>query len=363
VHAVPQGADGGHIDTPLPAELTFSGIAQGSTWNGSDCASYCHGAAITDPGGNAKRPLWTKVDGTQKQCTSCHGNPPAAPHPNDPDCTKCHASGGTGGTFTNGALHIDGTLQVTSVHPPGYNAREMHGSASCATAGCHGTALTGGNSGGPSCNNCHNGWQTNCTFCHGTSGLGAPPQGALGQTVATDRHVGAHTKHLGATGTHAAWTCTYCHTQPSSALTPKHVDGAGAVVQAEVVFSTLNPGSSYNLTATTCAASYCHGTGLATKATPAWTSTAPLACVDSCHGGSPNYTGMSSEHRRGDHKKPCVSCHKSVVSSNTTILDVSLHVNGARNVLFTTGTYNTTAKSCTGTGGGCHGNGTKSGWS
>ena len=79
--------------------------------------------ALASGGGNATSPLWTKVDGSQKQCTSCHGNPPPAPNPQDPACQTCHQDAGAGGTFVTPSQHIDGTLQVTSVHPPGYNAR------------------------------------------------------------------------------------------------------------------------------------------------------------------------------------------------------------------------------------------------
>jgi hypothetical protein len=71
---------------------------------------------------------------------------------------------------------------------------------------------------------------------------------------------------------------------------------------------------------------------------------------------------MSSEHRRSDHKKPCQRCHSTVVDTNNNIINAALHVNGTREAVFTVGTYNPTNKSCTGTGNGCHGNGTRSGW-
>src|SRR5262249_32664984 len=124
-HLVPATVNAvGHIDTPLPAELTWTGIATGTTWNGTTCSSYCHGQNQT--GGGATAAVWTKVDGPQKQCNSCHGNPPPAPHPQNSACTTCHPDGGTGGTFVTPAQHIDGTLQVTMVHPAGYSAVTMH---------------------------------------------------------------------------------------------------------------------------------------------------------------------------------------------------------------------------------------------
>ncbi|HEY6176682.1 MAG TPA: CxxxxCH/CxxCH domain-containing protein, partial [Kofleriaceae bacterium] len=377
-HLIPATVNAvGHIDTPLPAEVIFSGIGAGGSWNGANCSSYCHGTTLktsagTPAGGTATTPSWTRVDGMQKQCTSCHGAPPPAPHPQDTACQNCHADAGPNLTIKTPAQHIDGTIQITSVHPPGYNDRTKHGydfdamgSASCATAGCHGLALTGGNTGGPSCNSCHTpNWQTDCKFCHGTAANGAPPEGVLGQTAASDPHVGAHAKHVGATAMHAAWDCNYCHTKPSTALTPGHIDGTGAIVQAEVVFSSLNPSSSFSFAATTCAASYCHGSGVTTKTSPAWTSTTALACVDGCHGGAPNRTGMSSNHRRSAHARSCNTCHKSVVDGNNAIINVALHVNGAKDVQFTAAgsSYNPANKSCTGTGSGCHGAGTRTGW-
>lgn len=367
-HTVPGAVNSvGHLDTQLPAELNFTGIAAGSTWSGSTCSSYCHGAALD--GGNARTPLWTKVDGTQKTCNSCHGAPPPPPHPSDPNCQTCHPNAGPNNTFTIPAQHIDGVLQVDSIHPAGYNAREQHGydfdkrgASTCATASCHGVALGGG--GGPSCQSCHtSGWQTDCKFCHGSNATGAPPQGVLGATAATDRTVGAHGKHLTATAMHGAWDCIMCHTKPANATAPGHIDGTGGVVQAEVKYSTLNPSGTYNTTNTTCGTLYCHGTGRANATSPAWTSTTPLTCL-SCHGGDPLRTSMSAEHRRDDHEVPCVSCHKSVVNAATTIINAALHVNGAKDVQFTApgSSYNATNKSCTGTGNGCHGNGTRNGW-
>ncbi|MCX5741836.1 MAG: CxxxxCH/CxxCH domain-containing protein, partial [Proteobacteria bacterium] len=205
-HVVPSSTTSvGHIDTALPAEVMFTGIATG-TWNGSTCSSYCHGSTL-GAGGTATLPLWTKVDGTQSTCSSCHGLPPPAPHPAATNCEGCHPDAGANHTITTPAQHIDGVTQVTAGanHPTGYAQVTMHGyevdktgMGSCATAGCHGVALTGGTSGGPSCataTGCHDKvgggltWQTQCTFCHGDiavpTGNVAPPQGVLGATAPT----------------------------------------------------------------------------------------------------------------------------------------------------------------------------------
>jgi hypothetical protein len=353
--------------------MAFTATASGTAWNGSSCSSYCHGSTLA-AGGTATNPNWTKVDGTQSTCTSCHGNPPPSPHPQQSDCSTCHPdAGATAGTFTTPSQHIDGIVQTSNVHPPGYNAVEQHGydfdkngQSTCATASCHGVALTGGNSGGPSCNNCHTpGWQTNCIFCHGGTDntTGAPPAGVLG-TLSSPQATGAHSKHVNQTTTHVAWDCTYCHTKPTSALNPGHIDGAGGVVQAEINFSSLNSGSQYSFSTFSCTTSYCHSTVLTSGSSPSWTSTTPLACVNGCHGGATAYTGMSSGHRRSDHKKACSTCHANVVDANNNIISLSLHVNGARDVQFTAAgsSYNAATKTCTKTGSGCHGSGSQSNW-
>ena len=226
-----------------------------------------------------------------------------------------------------------------------------------ATADCHGTALTGVAGRGPSCNSCHSGWQTNCTYCHGgtQNQTGAPPEGVLAQTAATDAHVGAHTKHVTATGTHAAWDCTLCHTKPTSATSPGHVDGTGGTVQAEVRYSTLNSAGTFNAGTAACSNLYCHGNGRTSTGTATWTSTTALAC-NSCHGT--NGTNMSSRHETHISKGyACAVCHNSVIATgSTTLTTPSLHVDGLKQIKFNvTGTYTATTKSCSGLPGGCHG--------
>ena len=374
-HRVPTAVNSiGHIDTALPAELGFTGIAAGSTWSGSTCASYCHGTTL-GAGGTATQPLWTRVDGTQKQCGSCHGAPPPAPHPNDTQCQNCHPDAGPNNTFIDRTKHIDGITQVTAGanHPAGYEMVTMHGyevdrtgTSTCATSGCHGVTLLGGTSGGPSCstvNGCHDKvgggftWQTQCTFCHGDittpAGNGAPPQGVLGATAATDKTVGAHQTHLGATAMHGAWDCTTCHTKPTNATTPGHIDGAGGVVQAEMKFSTLNPSATFATATATCSAMYCHGNGRTSAGTAVWTSTTAMTCT-SCH---PTTSLTSGEHKKHikDENMKCSQCHQTVVDAGMAIINAALHVDGVKQVKMTTGTYNTANKSCSGLGNGCHG--------
>jgi hypothetical protein len=97
----------GHVDTPWPAEVTFSGIAaQGpaATWDreAATCNTYCHGADT---------PTWTVVDGTEAACGACHAMPPPAPHPAIATCEVCHGSvAGPKQTIVTPSRHVDGQL-------------------------------------------------------------------------------------------------------------------------------------------------------------------------------------------------------------------------------------------------------------
>jgi predicted CxxxxCH...CXXCH cytochrome family protein len=154
---------------------------------------------------------------------------------------------------------------------------------------------------------------------------------------------------------HAAWDCTVCHTKPTGALSPGHVDGTGSVVQAEVRYSSLNPAATFNAGTATCANLYCHGNGRTAAGTAVWTSTTPLAC-NSCH--QTNGTGMSGKHTKHiqDEKMACAGCHQTVIATgSTTITTPALHVDGLKQVKMPTGTWTPATKSCSGLPNGCHG--------
>jgi predicted CxxxxCH...CXXCH cytochrome family protein len=148
-HTVPP--DLAHVGPALdtPASLTWGPLA---TTGGlspafnpvpATCsATYCHGASLV--GGSATAPQWTRVDGSQISCTSCHGSPPAtgqhALHVNTVGlaCSSCHlgytysAATLTGtvnpATHVNGITNVNGTL-ITTWNP----------ATSTCTAACHGT--------------------------------------------------------------------------------------------------------------------------------------------------------------------------------------------------------------------------------
>jgi len=165
-HQVPQAVDDpGHLDTPLPAELTWSFLAtaRGATasWNGATCSVYCHGETID--GGTNKTPSWTAVGVGQAACGTCHSLPPAAPHPANPNCGTCHGAVFADGGFVNPALHINGLVEANatcgSCHdlPPATGTHALHAALAPPVYGGVTTAATLPNPTGYAfgCGNCH----------------------------------------------------------------------------------------------------------------------------------------------------------------------------------------------------------------
>lgn len=109
-----------HPDINLsPAEMVFGSIATTGgavpSWDRSaaKCTdTYCHGSTL--PGAERRAaPIWTRVDGTQRRCSSCHGSPPPDPHPSEGSCETCHADvAGPGSSIKNPALHVNGVVDL-----------------------------------------------------------------------------------------------------------------------------------------------------------------------------------------------------------------------------------------------------------
>ena len=342
-------------------EVVFGSLARtgavNPAWNGTGCsASYCHGNFRN--GNTTYVPTWTVV--AANKCGTCHGttaNPaPGGTHPGvaATSCGTCHT--GYTGTTVNLTNHMNGTVEVTSNHPAGWNAGNQHGYQANLTGlagckGCHGTDLAGGTS-GVSCTACHttNGfatWDTNCTFCHGnrTTGRQSPPVDIQGRSVATNVSVGRHDKHVAST-LMTPIACGECHVaRTTSVITDAaHIDGDGI---AEVTFGTLaRTGGKVpvytrtSATASGCSATYCHGnfTGGSGTAALSWVSATAMTCT-SCHGAPPS-TGMHQFHQV-DRSTNCLNCHNGIAtgtgfpSTNAALgTNVALHVNGTKNLAF-----------------------------
>jgi predicted CxxxxCH...CXXCH cytochrome family protein len=101
----------------LAAAVKDPGYGAPSAAAASCATSYCHGATLASQGSN-KAPLWTKVDGTQAACGTCHAVPPTTglhqTHPGGPNCTFCHGNvaNDVGNLIVTPALHVNGTIDV-----------------------------------------------------------------------------------------------------------------------------------------------------------------------------------------------------------------------------------------------------------
>ncbi len=323
-------------------------------------ATYCHGkftfGGVT--GNTAATPAWNVATPTLS-CTGCHGMPPTGHQPVGTTvpapataCTSCHSETvDAGGTIkVAGGKHMNGLAEYSGNHPAGWSDPTQHGYSAnqqglqnCTP--CHSGFGAASGVATSSCNTCHANathpdWQNDCTFCHGTKGRSgnvsgtdtflavSPPVGPQGQTLTTDAMVGAHQKHVNppATGRVAQpFACVVCHATPLPANID-HVNGQSVPVPFGGVAITGNVVPTFNPVALSCSATYCHGnfSGGATTAAPLWTGR-PMSC-SSCHGLPPG----TGEHGLSRHRNAgCGACHSGY---SATAVNVTLHVNGVKNV-------------------------------
>ncbi|MGC4069110.1 MAG: CxxxxCH/CxxCH domain-containing protein [Polyangiaceae bacterium] len=272
-HTVPTAVDApGHIDGDGRAEIAFGDLARrdGATptydrVSGACGSTYCHGTSS---------PIWIAPKTSTEACGSCHGLPPAFPHPSDRNCSRCHGAVlGADGKFIGPELHVDGTVQLAALPV--------------------------------------------CSQCHGSGETGAVPPDLSGSVDPKSRGVGAHERHLVPSATHGAVACSACHQTPERVDSPGHLDADG---RAELVFSGLATTNGhrpvYDSDTSTCADTYCHGTSAAS-----WTSPRPAAQIcGSCHGLPP----ALPHPPRSD----CENCHGDVAGKNLTFVAAERHVDG-----------------------------------
>lgn len=307
----------GHIDSALPAEVRFVGIAIArglvpevvADGTGEKavvtCRNVaCHGAGLD--GGTNVTPTWNAQDpAAEVACGSCHGLGPAVlrdgtAHPAGANCANCHETVAADGSIARPDLHIDGKVQAR-----------------------------GG---------------TTCNSCHGSEANAAPPVDLAGNTDTTVRTVGAHQAHLKAAELAAALTCADCHPVPSELDAPGHLDGTtqivfGAAAKADGATPT------WDASAETCAGSYCHGATLdgGSLAAPKWTKVDGTqdAC-GACHGLGPATLRTGGAHPAG---VDCAACHDTV-GADGKIAKPAQHIDGVVQV--------SSAGACNS----CHGNDT-----
>lgn len=291
-HVVPDQVDSpGHADDGRPAELVFGELAQRGGHNPSydpearTCQdSYCHGQRADA--------VWSLPRSSDQACGSCHGLPPAAPHPRSERCYACHAEViDEHRRFVAPELHVNGVVEHAS---------------------------------------------SGCTSCHGQADDPAPPLDTGGNTAESALGVGAHQAHLEGGQAGRPLACSECHSVPVEDAPYEHVDGLPAEVTLTGVGAAHDRAPTWDAATASCVDSWCHAPGAHLgESSPSWVSGAPLAC-DSCHGLPP-----PPPHPRSD---DCSSCHGEVVGSDDrTIAERLRHVDGVVDV--------TTDQSCMS----CHG--------
>jgi predicted CxxxxCH...CXXCH cytochrome family protein len=286
-HEVPDRPDDfAHADG-LPAEVELRGVAQtaGSEphWQRATARcvdGWCHGPGRS--GGSAS-PGWTQVG--PLSCDSCHGLPPAAPHPQLSDCSACHGEvvGPDDVAMVARERHVDGTVDVS--FDPG------------------------------------------CTSCHGGDNA-APPRAPSGETATSFPGVGAHQTHVLGTERSRAVPCGECHWVPERALDAGHLD---TPAPAEVVFS----GASRAFEATPsyaqgkCSNTACHGARLTRGHESGGSLTAPSwTIVDGSQAACGTCHGLPPPRPHPYHADDCGRCHENMSPDGTTFLRPDLHVDG-----------------------------------
>ncbi|HEY3358194.1 MAG TPA: CxxxxCH/CxxCH domain-containing protein, partial [Polyangia bacterium] len=263
--------------TPMRADLTFGGratlggVAARYGYDTLSCTAYCHGVTLS--GGSNTAPVWNRVGAGEAACGTCHGLPPAAPHPQSTACQSCHPTVLGDGTLDKD-LHINGVVD-----------------------------LRGGTG--------------TCTSCHGSAANPAPPVDTQGRADTTLVSVGAHQTHLTEGPLTRALPCESCH------VVPTDVGHSNGVV--DLAWSALASADgatpAWDRASGTCT-TYCHGQTLAGGAntTPEWTKVdGTQAACGACHGLPP-----AAPHPQSS---ACATCHPTVDASMA-IIDKDLHVNG-----------------------------------
>ncbi|MEZ4322337.1 MAG: c-type cytochrome domain-containing protein [Myxococcota bacterium] len=330
------GAAAGGLDLQTDAHAALVGVP-GST-----------GALLVDAGSPDTSLLIRKIEGTQAADEGGAMPPGSALSSDLTSLVRAWITDGADSACDEAPPPVTGGF-----HPDGWEAPDVHGLAAkfqqldCRE--CHGDQLQGEL--GPACESCHgSGWETTCTFCHGgqDSTTGAPPEDIDDNTDVTLSPFQKHTQHLDP-GSHAPIPCETCHTVPTSALTLGHFFDDDTPGRAEVRFSGLAAGGSWN--GQSCGV-YCHGDGQGPGSVDH--ASGPRQC-SSCHpfmgSGEAALEGMSGEHEEHiDEGLACASCHSTATPAGGIAIP-DQHVDGTVQVVLPAG-MTRSAAGCTGT---CHG--------
>lgn len=288
-HPVPDKVDApGHVNGTTEVVLSSVGTSGGHDMAHYDAAArtctdtWCHGSGMT---GHAASPEWTSSG--PLPCDSCHGNPPAAPHPQMAECSICHAAvvNDDNVTIKDPGLHVDGHVDVMV--------------------------------------------EQSCTGCHGGKNP-APPVDTSGHTNTTAPGVGAHQTHVLGTARSRPVPCGECHLVPKSTLDPGHVDTARPA-EVNLTGAAQAFGGAPTYTGGTCRDTSCHGAVFpdgndsgGTHTVPTWTKVdGTQASCGSCHALPP-----PAPHPVASLNPVCSKCHEDIAPDNLTFVRPELHVNG-----------------------------------
>ncbi len=281
-HVVPKPATSFPTGTSIVrpgAQITFGDLAKakGSSptydYNNASCSNtYCHQSIVP-----TNNPDWQAPRDSTAACGSCHGLPPASPHPQNSDCFKCHGSViDQNRQFVNKKLHINGQVDTANLA---------------------------------------------CNSCHGTDANGGPPPDLEGNTTSNFAGVGAHQNHLTASATHDEVACNSCHVvPPDTSNHPPPDAGPPATITFGGLATNNNSTPVYDASTHQCSNTYCHQAYSPTN-NPNWL--APLdstAACGSCHGLPP-----AAPHPQNS---DCSKCHAAVIDANRNFVNKSLHING-----------------------------------
>ncbi len=282
--------DPGHLDETPGAEVTFGVLAKTGgavpVYDGAavTCQNvYCHGAFKL---GASAKPVWTKVGAGEAACGTCHGLPPAAPHPTITQCQLCHSEVvDASRNIIDKNKHVNGKVEVASLAA--------------------------------------------CNSCHGGPDNAAPPKDVAGRTDPSFTGVGAHQSHVKEGSVAKAIACSECHVAPQSVGDRGHID---TDLPAEVTFGALartgGASAAWDNASATCQNTYCHGTFKGgASARPVWTKVgAGEGACGTCHGLPP-----ASPHPQ---VKLCSLCHNGIATDDQKVIDKGLHMNGKVDLVF-----------------------------
>lgn len=286
----------GHIDSVLPAEMTWGGIADGnndgqSTPAPTSCATaYCHDASKIKKawgGANPGTLAWDNPNyidpenngAAAADCDNCHGYPPAGSHVADSDCSKCHLGMNADDlTFTAAGkvAHVDGVVQASA---------------------------------------------DDCTACHGAD-IDGVANGVHGSHTATATYLVGKKVSTGGYGGTGWYTTVYVSGKPNFGCGECHPAAEGVAHPVNGLNVDMNPAgetptagslklknsaasvmSGTSRVSVTCNNIYCHSDAAATptyKVSPNWYGGTVSGNCTECHGNTPT-TNAHNLHGVGIH--------------------------------------------------------------